>query len=85
MAHFYGVLDGRGKHLKTATGHKSTGMTSYTACYAGAIKTTLYHSDDGVDYCTVSMVTWPDKNLVVELYHGMVGRYQPGHEISEGH
>lgn len=42
MSHFYGTMTRRnGKTRITATGHKSKGITTQAASWAGAVETTL--------------------------------------------
>lgn len=62
MAHFYGVLRGTAKNDPTTRGHKSTGLQSYAAGWAGAIHTQLRHVD-GRDEFRVVEIEWPSKSV----------------------
>ena len=57
MSHFYGTLKGsRGE--ATRGGTKSSGMTTYTAGWRGAVHVEVYTQADGRDAFMVSLVPW---------------------------
>lgn len=79
MAHFYGVLQGRGKD-KTLQGNKKTGLTTYTASYAGAIQVDLiFDEKTGKDKVRIEQIPWIQKardnrkQKQKLLYEGILG------------
>lgn len=73
MSHFYGTLDGAPKLQKTARGHKSTGIKTQAASYAGAIRTQIGHDEaNGRDWYVVTLIDWASKNTVKVIAEGFL-------------
>lgn len=76
MSRFYGTLQGnRGE--TTRTGSKKSGITTYTASWAGAVRTHAYINDDGEDWVRVEITTWRGKGDNKLLYVGPIGVFAP--------
>lgn len=72
MAHFYGTIKGtRGEASRL--GGKSSGLQTYAASWAGAVRVYLYVNDAGVDMARVSLTKHRGSGLDRELYNGPVG------------
>ena len=71
MAHFYGSLKGsRGE--ATRLGGKASGLTTYAASWAGAVRVTLYVNADGVDCALVHLTRHHGEGTERVLYDGPV-------------
>ena len=70
MAHFYGTIEGN-RGQATRCGSKSSGMTSYAASWAGAVRTVAYEKD-GVDMARVELTTWKGAGGYRLLYDGPI-------------
>lgn len=72
MAHFYGSIQGaRGE--ATRLGHKSSGLTTVAASWAGAVRVTLSHDErTGRDMAHVELAPWQGRGASRELYSGPV-------------
>lgn len=81
MSHFYGTLKGsRGVAIRFGT--KGSGLTTYTACWTGAVKAMLYHNEQtGRDMALVELVPWQGRGLRKTLYAGEVSGYDKVEEI----
>jgi len=71
MSHFYGTLQG-GRGETTRGGTKSSGLETYTASYAGAVRVKAYVKD-GVDYALVQLAKWEGMGIHAVLYDGPIG------------
>lgn len=72
MSHFYGTLQGsRGE--ATRCGTKSSGISTYTASYAGCVFASVQLNSDGVDWARVSLEKWQGNGVYMPLYDGPVG------------
>lgn len=70
MAYFYGMLQGnRGE--ATRVGTKTSGVTTYTASWEGAVRSRAYIKD-GKDYVTVELVPWRGAGSHRILYEGPI-------------
>jgi hypothetical protein len=54
MAHFYGVVSGRGRTTASRVGRKTTGLQTVAASWHGAVKVSLYERD-GIDHALVEL------------------------------
>ena len=72
MAHFYGTLQGaRGE--ATRLGHKSTGVTTRAASWAGCVRVELWHDEEtDTDWARVSLEPWHGEGRQATLYVGPV-------------
>lgn len=72
MAHFYGTL--RGSAGETSrTGTKSSGLTTYTASWNGAVRSHVYYNDEyKQDWVIVELVEWQGIGTYKLLYHGSI-------------
>jgi hypothetical protein len=57
MAHFYGVVSGRGRTAASRVGRKTTGLQTVAASWQDAVKVRLYERD-GIDYARVELTPW---------------------------
>jgi len=72
MSHFYGSVRGsRGEATRCGTG--ISGMITYCASWAGAIKCYAY-KQQGEDFVRVKMVPWHGNGDEFLLYEGPMGR-----------
>lgn len=79
MAHFYGVIQGRGKD-RTLQGSEKTGLCVYAASYAGAIQVDLSHDEKtGKDKVRIEQIPWIKKAGDIRkqkqklIYEGILG------------
>ncbi len=73
MSHFYGKLQSaRGE--ATRTGSKNSGMTTYCASWAGAVRCQAYVDADGQDRIVVDKVLWQGTGESRILYNGPIGK-----------
>ena len=72
MSHFYGTVEGSAKTIATRTGTISSGIQTFCASYAGAIKCSVYRKD-GVDYGRVEKKPWRGFGESRLLYDGPLG------------
>lgn len=64
MSHFYGIVNGAGKTEATRRGHKTTGIETIAASYAGAIQVEVRHSIMyGADQYRIVEMSWPSKSI----------------------
>lgn len=77
MARFYGVLNG-GRGDVSRLGHKSTGLTTYAASWAGAVRVSLYVNADGTDCARVELVEHRGEGTRAVLYDGPVNPERDG-------
>lgn len=68
MSHFYGTLKGQAGEA-TRRGSKRSGLVTYAASWAGAIRVELSVRDD-MDYALVSVVPWRNRGTTKLLYDG---------------
>jgi hypothetical protein len=77
MAHFYGTIQGaRGEASRL--GGKNSGLTTVAASWKGAVETSLYVDDHGVDCALVRTKKWRGCGKDVILYDGPIdvsGKY----------
>ncbi len=72
MSHFYGTIKGtRGD--STRCGTKNSGMETFCASWAGAIRSFAYIDKEGVDCVIVEKVKWKGAGESVLLYDGPIG------------
>jgi hypothetical protein len=75
MGHFYGTVRGnRGE--ATRVGSKDSGVETYCASWAGAIRVHAYEQD-GEDWVRVSMVKWKGSGEERLIYEGPIGKFEP--------
>lgn len=60
MAHFYGILQGKGLNSVTRTGTPNSGMHAEVMGYKGRIETHIYNSA-GEDHFVVYLLNHPDQ------------------------
>jgi hypothetical protein len=60
MAHFYGIIQGKGPNTVTRTGTPNSGMISEVMGYKGRIEVHLYNSA-GEDHFEVRLLNHPDQ------------------------
>lgn len=77
MARFYGVLNG-GRGDVSRLGHKSTGLTTYAASWAGAVRVSLYVNALGTDCARVELVEHRGEGTRAVLYDGPVNPERDG-------
>ncbi len=70
MSHFYGTVGG-GRGVATRCGHR--GLTTHAASHKGAVKVSLWHSDDGNDCYTVCLVPWKGVGPSKVIASGVLG------------
>lgn len=75
MAHFRGSVQG-GRTEASRLGHRSSGLTTYAASWAGAVKVSLMVRE-GVDWAIVELVPHHGSGVFKTLYSGPVGEYKP--------
>lgn len=72
MSHFYGTIKGnRGE--ATRCGHRTTGLTTTAASWAGAIETHLYVNDEGLDCYRIVQKPWKGNGSYRVIAEGRVG------------
>jgi hypothetical protein len=71
MAHFYGVVSGRGRTTASRVGRKTTGLQTVAASWHGAVKVSLYERD-GTDHALVELTQWRGAGTNRVLYDGPV-------------
>jgi hypothetical protein len=71
MAHFYGILSGRGRTTASRVGRKTTGLQTVAASWQGAVKVSLY-APNGVDHAVVELTEWRGASTNRILYDGPV-------------
>ena len=64
MSHFYAKIPTSArKTTATARGHKSTGIVTQAASYAGAIEVELtYNAETDKDEFVITLIDWPSGN-----------------------
>ena len=71
MSQFYGTLKGsRGEASRS--GSKSSGITTYAASWAGAVRVCVYEDSEGREMARVELVRWQGRGSERKLYHGPV-------------
>lgn len=72
MAHFYGTLQGaRGEGTRCGT--RNSGLESYTASWAGAVRCYAYVDEKtGRDHVTVALTQWHGRGTNRVLYDGPI-------------
>lgn len=71
MAHFYGSIKGqRGEAPRLGT--KASGMETYCASWAGAVRCSAYLAEDGEDHVRVHLTPWRGAGADVLLYDGPI-------------
>jgi hypothetical protein len=71
MAHFYGVVSGRGRTTSSRVGRKNTGLRTVAASWQGAVRVRLYERD-GFDRAFVELTSWHGAGVSRVLYDGPV-------------
>jgi hypothetical protein len=71
MAHFYGIVSGRGRTTASRVGRKATGLQTTAASWQGAVKVSLYERA-GVDHALVELTPWRGAGVTRVLYDGPV-------------
>jgi len=78
MSHFYGVLSAAGSNDTTKCGHKTTGLETVAASWAGSIVVRLHHDEEtGEDCFTVTQETWKGSGIHEPLIKGVIGQHTP--------
>jgi hypothetical protein len=72
MAHFYGTLDSNGGE-STRCGSKKSGMKTYCASHAGAVRSTAYVNREEVDCVRVVKIHREGQGECKLLYDGPIG------------
>ena len=57
MSRFYGTVSGQAKTTATRRGSTNSGITTYTAGWGGAIRTTAYSKND-IDHVRIELTSW---------------------------
>ena len=70
MSHFLGMLRGSSKKKATRRGTKVSGLVTYCASWAGAIRCEAYMTTDGKDRVSIEFVPWMDKGTTQLIYDG---------------
>jgi hypothetical protein len=75
MSHFYGSIPySARKTIPTARGHKSTGLKTKAASWAGAIQTDVFHDDEtGKDMFIVRQVLHHGAGIEKIIFEGVIG------------
>ena len=75
MSHFYGSIPTSARRtVPTARGHKSTGITTRAASYAGAVVVSLYHDENtGTDRFEISQQTHLGAGVNRLIAEGIIG------------
>ena len=72
MSHFYGTIQGnRGK--VTRAGSKASGLVTVAASWSGAIRTTIWQNDAGVDCYTIEQIPWHGRGKHKVIRTGVLG------------
>ena len=76
MSHFYATIPvSARKTTPTARGHKSTGINTVAASYAGSIRVRLwYDPETGLDMFEVNQSPWEGQGDSHCVAHGVVGQ-----------
>ncbi len=72
MSHFYGTLKG-GRAEVTRTGHRTTGLHTVAASWAGAVHVDLHIDDQGRDCFRVTQTPWEGAGVSELLAEGVLG------------
>ena len=73
MTHFYGTVEGSAKTIVSRTGSKLSGIETFCASYAGAIKCMAYVDKDGMDRVRIDKIPWRGSGVNQLLYDGPLG------------
>ena len=81
MSHFYGTLkDHRGE--ATRCGTKSSGITTQTASWAGAVEVAAWHDEKAdVDMVEVGFIPWNGSGTRRILYRGPINGEPEGRNL----
>jgi hypothetical protein len=72
MSHFYGELKG-GRGVATRTGHRTSGLSTNAASWAGCIRTDLYVDEQGRDCFRITQTPWQGAGIHETLIEGVLG------------
>ena len=75
MSHFYGTIpESARKTVPSARGHKTTGLATIAASYAGAIRVNLWHDPNNDEDCfEVEMIPWFSRGDRMVIASGVLG------------
>lgn len=75
MSHFYATIPTSARrHVASACGHKSTGISTVAASYAGAIQVDVwYDKTTGKDRFEISQTPWENQGIRQVLAFGFLG------------
>ena len=78
MSHFYAQIPHSArKTTPTARGHKSTGINTQAASYAGAIEVDLFHDEEtGKDHFVINQMPWQNSGISEKIATGVLGESQ---------
>jgi hypothetical protein len=76
MSHFYGTLKGN-KGGTSRCGSKNSGMETYTASWAGAVRVMAYVHENGEDWVRVELTRWHGAGTSAILYEGPISGEPP--------
>ena len=76
MSHFYATIPvSARKTVTSARGHKSTGINTIAASYAGSIRVRLWYDENtGLDMFEVNQSSWQGHGDSHCIAHGIVGQ-----------
>ena len=76
MSHFYATIPvSARKTIASARGHKSTGINTVAASYAGSIRVRLWYDEaTGLDMFEVNQAPWEGQGDSHCVAHGVVGQ-----------
>ena len=66
MAHFYGIIQGKGPNTVTRTGTPNSGLITEAMGYKGRIEVHIYNSG-GEDHFVVHLLNHPDQPAFVKV------------------
>ena len=76
MSHFYGLLSAAGSKDSTKCGHKTTGIETVAASWAGSIVVRLSHDEDtGEDSFHISQEPWKGAGIFEPITSGVIGKH----------
>ena len=75
MSHFYAAIPTSARRtMPTARGHKSTGIATYAASWAGRVRTYIWHDEEtGEDRFEVCLTSHAGKGDTGPIASGIVG------------
>ena len=71
MSQFYGTVQGNHKEV-SRRGSKSSGIITYAASWAGAVRVQVYAASNGREMARVELVKWHGAGSNQVLYEGPV-------------